>query len=676
MRLEHVYIADFTFQDVLTFRFPAIILGSVLLLLMLLLFSYWRLDPVRTLLKNGQSEGDSYIALKRIFRLPYELLIVLLTLGFLLSIGVHFMDVWKAEPRDWPLLLGTVAGEQSAILSVAIFVFISVRWLFRPLILQLKPLAGDFSKRASIAQPLLVTYAGTFLAAILNLFELAILETDQNRTINPYKFASIAGFYFIMGFCLFFYVTLQFRHELRGLIRNIHSLVGTRKQLSGTMPVISHDEVGELAVALNELQGRVNRDYESFEKELKLAYNVQQKLLPPGDLTIGSYRITARCQPYREVGGDFFDVVSLSPSRFAVMIGDVSGKGMPAALLMSAQLLLFRSEIRRNGSPGEVLARMNRQLCEAMGEEGSVSIGVGVIDLSADTVLYASAGHLSPYIVTKNGSFTAVDCSSLPIGFDAEAQYEEKCLQLASGDRFVLYTDGLIEAEDDSGRMYSFEGLEAELATWEETVDMAQLVDDWLLRMDERCGPGNDDRTVVILELAGEYRSAMSKLDVAVSTSEQPHAAAFFQNQFMSREWTFRSKLGEERQVALQLGRWIEEKWPESTVRDDVQSAVAEAMINAIEHGNKLQPNSYVTVLAQIGSMLSVCKIYDEGGGYFPRVSRDEDEMLKKLESDDPRGWGLVMIDSLADYWATGRDDRGFYTELYFMRKTKSFEDE
>ena len=171
------------------------------------------------------------------------------------------------------------------------------------------------------------------------------------------------------------------------------------------MPVISNDEVGELAVALNELQARVNRDNKSLQKELKLAYNVQQKLLPPGDMTIGPYRITARCQPYHEVGGDFFDVVSLSSSRFAVMVGDVSGKGMPAALLMSAQLLLFRSEVRRNGSPGEVLARMNRQLCEAMGEEGSITIGVGVIDISTDTVLYASAGHLSPYIVKTDGTF-------------------------------------------------------------------------------------------------------------------------------------------------------------------------------------------------------------------------------------------------------------------------------
>ncbi|MBW7460070.1 SpoIIE family protein phosphatase, partial [Paenibacillus sepulcri] len=362
----------------------------------------------------------------------------------------------------------------------------SVRWLLRPIILQLQPWPGSFAGRASIAHPLLFTFASTFLVALLNLFQLAVMAEASHDPEYTIKFGQIALFYFVMGLALFYYVTLQFRRELRGLVRNIRGLVGGRKQLSGKMPVISHDEAGELAVAFNELQSRIDREYESLERELKLAYNVQQKLLPPGDLTIGSYRIAARCQPYREVGGDFFDVVSLSPGRFAVMIGDVSGKGMPAALLMSALLLLFRAEIRRNGNPAKVLQRMNRQICEAMGNEGSVSIGVGVIDLTADTVQYASAGHLSPYIVKADGGVRAVDCSSLPIGFDAEAAYEEISLQLHPGDRFVLYTDGLIEAVDEEGQMYSFEGLEAELSTWKANEDIVRLVDSWLKRMDQR----------------------------------------------------------------------------------------------------------------------------------------------------------------------------------------------
>lgn len=676
LQLEHLFMMNLSFKDLLGYGFTITIAVSVFMIALLMGISYLRLRPVLQIMSNETFAGDKTIALKRLFRLPYELMLGLLLVGFLISAGLHAAAVITVDPEGWPRLTGLLAGELSDTLIIAILIFTSVRWLFRSILLEMKPSAGSFSRGASIAQPILTTYAGTFLGVILKLFELAMLATDRHQSISPFKFVCIAGFHFLIGLFIFGYVTLQFRKELRGLISHIREIVKGRKQLKGNMPVISNDEVGELAVALNELQARVNRDNNSLQKELKLAYNVQQKLLPPGDMTIGPYRITARCQPYHEVGGDFFDVLSLSSSRFAVMIGDVSGKGMPAALLMSAQLQLFRSEVRRNGTPGEVLARMNRQLCEAMGEEGSITIGVGVIDLSTDTVLYASAGHLSPYIVKTDGTFTEVECSSLPIGFDSEAVYEEKCIQLSAGDKFVLYTDGLIEADDEGGSMYSFEGLEAEFSTWGPDLDMAKFVDDWLLRMDKRSGPGRDDRTVVVLDLASEYRSALAQLDIAASSAVHGSVGALFQNHFTTREWTLRSHLGNEIQIAFQLGQWIEERWPESTVREDVQSAVAEAMINAIEHGNQLQPNSYVTVIGQIGSMLAVCKIYDEGGGFFPHVSRDEDEMMKKLESDDPRGWGLVMIDSLADYWVTGRDDRGFYTELYFMRKTKKFDQE
>lgn len=667
------------FEDM--FPFPKVLLGvgGLLLAFLLLSFSAVRLQPVVTVLRAGfvPAYGDSELqqtnlALRRLYRLPYELLAGLILLGILFSLGFHGTDLGRAISRseevDGMALYGALAGEQSLFIFLAIMIFTTVRRVFRPVLMDLQPLPSGFDGRASVAQPLVVTYTCTFVTTIFSLLQLSIASARPHEAADPYKLGIIALFYFIMGLSLFSYVTMQFRQELRGLIRGIRGLVGGYDLTRQEAAAILHDEAGELAIAYNELQNRINREYEAIERELKMAYNVQQKLLPPGDLTIGAYRITARCQSYREVGGDFFDVVSLSPSRFAIMIGDVSGKGMPAALLMSAQLLVFRSEIRRNGSPSEVLARMNRQLCEAMGDEGTVSIGVGVIDLTNNHVQYASAGHLSPYVVSKAGNFSAVDCSSLPIGIDSEAVYQERSLQLEGGDRFLLYTDGLIEAMNQQGEMYSFHGLEAEIATWNAAKELDVIVDDWLARIDKECGPGQDDRTVVVLELAGEYGSALAKLNL--THGDRAGVPGAFDNPFMSREWSLRSKLGDERMVALKLGDWLEERWPECTIREDVQSAVCEAMINAIEHGNKMQPNRYVTVIAQIGGMLTVCRVYDEGGGYFPRLSRDEEVMRLKLDSEDPRGWGLVLIDSLVDYWSTGRDERGFYIELYFMRKS------
>ncbi|CAH1192696.1 hypothetical protein PAECIP111893_00314 [Paenibacillus plantiphilus] len=676
LNVETVVVLGLELGALLPLAMPATLIGCAVIISSLLALSYWRLKPVFHVLSVNATKEEVHRALYLLFNLPYVLLVGMNGVGVLCLIAFHIADEAYARAMaemehytvDWSQLIGIFAGELGIIILISLLLFIAVRRMLQPVILRFQPPSESIAGRASFAQPLLITYAGTFIATILNLFQLVLLSTQRKMSIDPYEFIVEALFYFLLGMILFSYVTIEFRHELRGLIRNIRELVGGgRTQLGGKMLFSSHDEAVELAVALNELQSRIDREYEALDRELKLAYNVQQKLLPPGDLTIGSFRITARYRPYREVGGDFFDVVPLGSNRFAVMIGDVSGKGMPAALLMSALLILFRSEIKRNGNPGEVLARMNRQLCEAMGEEGSVSIGLGVIDMMSNGVQYASAGHLSPYIIKPDGNINAINCSSLPIGFDAEITYEVRTLQLEPGDRFVLYTDGLIELMDETGSMYSFEGLEAELSTWTTCKELPQMIDEWLDRMDQRSGVGTDDRTVVVLELAHDFSKPVGL--PGSETAVDGDISHFSPNQFIYREWVIPSKLGEERAVTVQLGTWIDKSWPNSIVREDIESAIAEALLNAMEHGNKLNPQANVTLQVQIGSQLVVCKVYDEGGGYFPRVSRSEEEMIRTHESEDPRGWGLVMIDSLSDYWATSRDESGFYTELYFLRK-------
>lgn len=674
--LEIVFILDLEPKMLFTLAMPSAFIGFAAICASLLALSYWRLKPVFLVPPATAKKEEVHRALYLLFNLPYVLLAGMNGIGVLGLIVFHITDELYAvaaaavEPYtvDWAQLIGIFSGELGITILVSMLVFIAARRILQPIILRFQPPSDSIAGRASFAQPILITYAGTFIVTLLNLFQLVLLSAQRKEPLDPYEFLAEAFFYFLLGLVLFSYVTIEFRQELRGLIRNIRELVGGgRAQLGGKTLFSSHDEAVELAAALNELQSRVNREYDALDRELKLAYNVQQKLLPPGDLTIGSFRIAARCQPYRGVGGDFFDVVPLGPNRFAVMIGDVSGKGMPAALLMSALLILFRSEIKRNANPGEVLARMNRQLCEAMGEEGSVSIGLGVIDMMSNSVQYASAGHLSPYIIKPDGNISAINCSSLPIGFDAEITYEVITLQLEPGDRLVLYTDGLIELMDESGAMYSFEGLEAELSTWTICKELPHMIDEWLERMDQKSGVGTDDRTVVVLELANDFCKPVGMAGSgAAADGDISH---FTPNQFVYREWTVPSRFGEERALTVQLGLWIEKSWPDSTVREDIESAIAEALLNAMEHGNKLNPQANVRLQVQIGSQLVVCKVYDEGGGYFPRVSRSEEEMIRKHESEDPRGWGLVMIDSLSDYWATGRDESGFYTELYFLRK-------
>jgi len=682
---ENIFILNIPFAELWPFFTPASVAGAVLVALAMGLLSVWRLQP--SLAGRGtdndkqemsvDSSGKPMEALDRLLRHPYELFVSFIVFGVFCSILYHSIEWWyeatSSEMQssiDWTELLGIMAGELGMTVAIAIFLFTAVRRQLRPLILQLQLRPGQLRRRASIVAPLVITYCSTFLMGLLNLIQMAIIAEDNGSPQQPWLVGLVALFFFILGLFLFGHVTLQFRREIRSLLAYIQEQgeQGGHARRGGRMPVISYDETGELAAAFNELQGRIDKEYESIERELKLAYNVQQKLLPPGDLTIGSYRIAARCRPYREVGGDFFDVVMLGPNKFAVMIGDVSGKGVPAALIMSALLVLFRAEIKRNGSPAEVLARMNRQLCEAMGDEGAVTIGVGVIDSASDTIQYASAGHLSPYIVNADGKVTSIDSSSLPIGFDMDVVYQEKWLQLQPGDRLILYTDGIIESMDERGQMYGFEGLEEEISSWQLYDDLPKVVDDFLIRMNERSHAENDDRTIVVLELVQAYRSyGVNKEVMAAVMGSDPREN--LPGSFFSQHWSLRSKLGTERAVAEEIGGFITQYWPGSGMREDVQSAVSEAIMNAMEHGNKLDPIKLVTVQAQIGMLLVVIRVYDEGGGYFPHVSRGEDEMERKRESDDPRGWGLVIIDSLSNYWSTGRDERGFFVELYFMRK-------
>ncbi|MBB3114212.1 serine phosphatase RsbU (regulator of sigma subunit)/anti-sigma regulatory factor (Ser/Thr protein kinase) [Paenibacillus phyllosphaerae] len=626
-----------------------------------------RLYPVYQALTSNNSSRE---AVKRLQKYPYELLVGMVLLG----LGAVFVSEWVGrEGRlEGANLISPLIGGMGISLTIAILMFTMVRRVLRPVIVELQYALDGYSIGIPIVWPMLITYACTLLAAILNLFQLTIVESQEHDKNAPYFVGMAALFDVVFALLLAGFVTLRFRRELAGLVRSIRELVveGSDMRLSKKPAASPADEAGELALVFRELQLRIEQKFESLGRELKLANKVQQKMLPPGDLTIGSYRIAARNRPFQEVGGDLFDVLSLGPNRFAVMIGDVSGKGLPAALLMSALLLLFRSEIRRNGSPAEVLARMNRELCEAMGEDSTVTLGVGVIDAVHDTIQYASAGHLSPYIVHKEGTIEAISCSSLPIGIDEDMKYEETVLKLQPGDRFILYTDGLIESMDESGRMYSFDGLERELAAWQAGDDVAAVLDDWLARMDASYVKDNDDRTVVVLELVQAYWLQTAQREASAVT----HAEALSEltpSRFYAHDWMLNSIEGMERSVSEQVGLLVATFWPEVDLREDVQSAVSEGIMNAIEHGNRHNPELVVTVQAQVGSRLTVIRIYDCGGGFFPHVARSENEMAKKRELEDPRGWGLVLIDSLSDYWSTGRDERGFYMELYFMRKSR-----
>jgi serine phosphatase RsbU (regulator of sigma subunit) len=199
---------------------------------------------------------------------------------------------------------------------------------------------------------------------------------------------------------------------------------------------------------------------ERMERELELARQVQQSVLPRIFPLVPGYTFAARSEPARWVGGDFYDVIHLDADRFAIVVGDVSGKGMPAALYMAQTHSLLRAEARREDSPRAVLYSVHR-LLQALGRSSMfVTVFYGIVDGAARRLTYTRAGHDRPLLL-RGGEIQPLGGEGTILGFpDLEDLYlSEEVLDLYPGDRLVLYTDGLIDIVSADGKPFGLERL-------------------------------------------------------------------------------------------------------------------------------------------------------------------------------------------------------------------------
>jgi serine phosphatase RsbU (regulator of sigma subunit) len=195
---------------------------------------------------------------------------------------------------------------------------------------------------------------------------------------------------------------------------------------------------------------------ERMERELELARQVQQSVLPRTFPRIPGYAFAAHNEPARQVGGDFYDVIQLDGNHFGLAIADVSDKGMPAALYMALTRSLLLAEARRDLSPRAVLQNVNRLLLE-LGEPGMfVSVFYGVVEASTRLLTYARAGHDLPLLLREE-SVTALGGQGTVLGIvsQGELRLSEEQILLSPSDRLVLYTDGLSDVLAPDGRLYS-----------------------------------------------------------------------------------------------------------------------------------------------------------------------------------------------------------------------------
>lgn len=237
-----------------------------------------------------------------------------------------------------------------------------------------------------------------------------------------------------------------------------------------------------------------------MEEEIRMAREIQSSLLPNGPPQVPGYDIACRGIPARSVGGDYYDFIPVDEGRLALCLADVSGHGMPAALLMANLQAMIRCQAIAALSPSECVRRCNRLLYRSTHAERFVTCFYGILDIQSGVLTYTNAGHNHPLVVPPGGANRALSTGGLLLGVREEPDYQEASLTLERGHALVIYSDGITEFFDAENREFGVEGLEAALARTRDG-SAARILDEILQSVGAHAGGRSqpDDMTLVVL---------------------------------------------------------------------------------------------------------------------------------------------------------------------------------
>jgi serine phosphatase RsbU (regulator of sigma subunit)/predicted ester cyclase len=253
------------------------------------------------------------------------------------------------------------------------------------------------------------------------------------------------------------------------------------------------------------------RERERIEQELQVARRIQQELLPEATPELDGWRIAAYYGPAREVGGDFYDFLELEDGRLGLVVGDATGHGMPAALVMATTRGMLRAIVRSLESPGEVLARVNEALVAEIPPSTFVTCFYGILDPENGHLRYANAGHNLP-CRRHNGQADELRARGMPLGLMPGTGYEEKEAALEVGDSTLFYTDGLIEAHNPQGEMFGTPRLRGLLSKRPESgADLSAVLIEELERFTGEGWEQENDITLVTLRRSASVRRTSEK---------------------------------------------------------------------------------------------------------------------------------------------------------------------
>ena len=366
-----------------------------------------------------------------------------------------------------------------------------------------------------------------------------------------------------------------------------------------------------------------------IEQELRVARLIQQTLLPKDVPHVAGWDVNAYYQPARAVGGDFYDFIPHSDGRIGFVIGDVTDKGVPAALVMATTRSLLRSAAERFDSPSAVLERTNELLVEDIPPKMFVTCLYAVLDPGTGRLVYANAGHDVPYHQTGAGVLE-LRARGMPLGLLPGMKYEEKQTTLRPGECLLLYSDGLVEAHSQRREMFGFPRLQSLLAPPTDEDLIAYLLD----QLHDFTGPAweqEDDVTMVLLRAGGPAPADTTAGHGTLARFEMP------------------SRPGNERLAMERVSEVVAPLGLPAVKLDRLKTAVAEATMNAMEHGNKYDESLPVLIEVSRDESALTVSITDRGGNQPVAAAEMPDLTAKLAGLQSPRGWGMFLIQNMVD---------------------------
>jgi serine phosphatase RsbU (regulator of sigma subunit) len=239
---------------------------------------------------------------------------------------------------------------------------------------------------------------------------------------------------------------------------------------------------------------------ERLERQLKTASEVQTSLLPAAPPKIPGYEIAGLCLPTYEIGGDYYDYLSLPGKRLGVVIADVSGDGVPAALVMAAFRANLRSNAHRDLPPAQMALNLNRTLPDFSAHAHFVTVIYAILERETGLFRYATCGHPRPLLFRTSGEVEMLEVAGIALGIFDDVTFPEGETVLAPGDLLLLYTDGVVEIKNPAGEFYSLDGLR-EIVQKYHALPAAELIQEIIRATSEFSGSAfyRDDFSLVVI---------------------------------------------------------------------------------------------------------------------------------------------------------------------------------